>query len=574
MDDGHLGELLRARDVRDNGIRDFFDLADRLLDPASIQAVLSRLDRPTLATLWDLADGKPAEVDAALVDLALVTDETPANTYEAVATTLHGWPALGLPGRAELASDSPAALEAVSTVDTEVTDRFAAERAFTTSGAVLEILTGIEHQPARELVRGGLALPDTKRLGAAAGSSLDDLPSLLSLCATAGLIALDEGFWLPTNAASTWRSGSTSERWAQLAGAWFAALPDDIRTLLGARAHARWGEHLAEYVRWLYPASSDRMEERMNAQVRCAELLGITAENAPSTPGSAVLGGDLEAAQAAMAALFPSTVDKAYLQHDLTIVSPGPLAAPLDSRLRELADVESSGLATTYRVSAGSINRAFSAGATAGSIREFLSSISLTGIPQPLEYLIDETARRHGLVRVGTDAHGTYVRSSDLNVLGAIAVDQAVSALGLRRGEAGKLESRFESDIVFWALSDARYPVAAEDRDGTIVSLERRRTASRVATVTDHAAALIAKLRAAQGDAAETGQAWLERQLDVAIKARVAVTVVVTMPNGNQAEYLLEPTGQGGGRLRARDRKADIERTLPLTSIVEVRPAD
>ncbi len=66
----------------------------------------------------------------------------------------------------------------------------------------------------------------------------------------------------------------------------------------------------------------------------------------------------------------------------------------------------------------------------------------------------------------------------------------------------------------------------------------------------------------------------MERQLDVAIKARVAVTVVVKMPNGNQAEYLLEPTGQGGGRLRARDRKADIERTLPLTSIVEVRPAD
>ena len=56
-------------------------------------------------------------------------------------------------------------------------------------------------------------------------------------------------------------------------------------------------------------------------------------------------------------------------------------------------------------------------------------------------------------------------------------------------------------------------------------------------------------------------------------KARSAVVVTVNLPSG-PTEFVLEPTGIGGGRLRARDRASDIERTLPLSSILEVHPAD
>jgi hypothetical protein len=47
----------------------------------------------------------------------------------------------------------------------------------------------------------------------------------------------------------------------------------------------------------------------------------------------------------------------------------------------------------------------------------------------------------------------------------------------------------------------------------------------------------------------------------------------VAMPDGRLIDYLLEPTGVSGGRLRGRDRKADIERTLPLSSIVSLSPS-
>src|SRR5690606_2463044 len=51
LDDGELTRLVAGRGIRDGGIRDFFDLAEALLDRASVQLALQRLDRPTLAAI-------------------------------------------------------------------------------------------------------------------------------------------------------------------------------------------------------------------------------------------------------------------------------------------------------------------------------------------------------------------------------------------------------------------------------------------------------------------------------------------------------------------------------------------
>ena len=81
--------------------------------------------------------------------------------------------------------------------------------------------------------------------------------------------------------------------------------------------------------------------------------------------------------------------------------------------------------------------------------------------------------------------------------------------------------------------------------------------------------ALIARLRAQQGPDADA--AWLDRELDAAVRARALVSVEVGMPDGSSRELVLEATGLGGGRLRGRDRAADVERTLPVRSIRSVR---
>lgn len=582
LSDEQLAALLGAREVRESGIRDFFDLAEALLEPNSIQKALARLDRSMLATL--AAHG----TDPELTRLALVTE---LGVPEPVLARLIAWPAMGLPSPDELLSvPAPAALARVRQVDPHFIDRVAAEHAFGTTTAVSELLSELQHESARELARGGVALPDSKRLAAAMNVDLDRVPSLLEIAARAGLVALDSARWMPTG--SNWVSAGSGERWALLAGAWLERLPADIRDILASRAHATWGAGLDEYVNWLFPAGGTWMHERVRVYTRDAELLGITAHHEPSTPGVLLLTSGSAAAAPAMAEFFPPEVSQVYLQHDLSVVSPGPLRPELDARLRAMADVEGRALASTYRISTASIYRAMATGETSATIRSFLAELSLTGIPQPVDYLLTEAAQRYGLVRVGALESGrSYISSSDATLLRTLLVDQSLASLGLTRsgpapsgparsgpasaeaGNTGQLESRFDQDVTFWSLSEARYPVAAEDSAGDIVTLVRRRpTRTLDAKPSASAIGLVQKLRLTPSDPELTGAAWLSRQLDIAIKTKAAVTVTVQLPNGSAIDYQLEPASVAGGRLRARDRRADIERTLPLSSITAVAP--
>ena len=151
-------------------------------------------------------------------------------------------------------------------------------------------------------------------------------------------------------------------------------------------------------------------------------------------------------------------------------------------------------------------------------------------------------------------------------------VDRALNSLGFM-SEASGLLSRFDRDVVFFSLSDARYPVAAEDANGNVVVPARPRLGTRPVDSTDTTGAFIERLRSTSVLPVDTGDAWIARQLEVAVRGKLPLTVSVRMPDGSVSDYLLEPASVAGGRLRARDRRADLERTLPLTSIVAVAPA-
>lgn len=606
LGDDDLVAALHGRSIRRQGVSDFFDLAEALLDGDSVQRALVGLDRTRLATLIALGRAD-APLDAAGV--ASVLDREPATAgttaeeaasaldalralllahpdgdtggltgYDAVTARLSAWPESGLPSPDELlATAPPPALAPVPDTERRFTDRLAADRAFEAVVAVSELLAELAREGARELQRGGLALPAVKRLTEALAVDPQTLPTVLSVASRAGLVAVEDAQWLPAEPAAEWLHASTPDRWRGLAAAWLAALPDDLRALVAARSRAAWGESLREHVAWLYPAAGEEAQARVDAHLRDAEWLGITAGGAPATAGSALVEGGAEAAAIALAPSFPAEVRGVYLQHDLTVVSPGPLAPDLEARLRGMADLESRALASTFRFSAASVDRAITAGETAATIREFLAGISLTGLPQPLDYLITDVTERHGRVRVRTVDDGearTAVRSADTTLLRTIEVDQSLSSLRLTPARADVLHSRFPRDVVFWALSDARYPVVAEDADGEPVALRRQRYAHPHPVASrDQDRELVERLRAADGAGNDdTGEQWLARQLDQAVRARQPVIVEVAMPDGRHVDYTLEPTGVGGGRLRGRDRAADIERTLPLSSVRGVRP--
>jgi len=604
LNDAALRRTIDLRQLSPHGIHDFFDLAEALLDPDAVQGALSHLDRSTLAVLAvagelgsptldelveALADLGHDTTDAAdiaarvdrLSDLMLLerTDDV-VLPYPEVVARLRAWPEQGLPSGADLAGvRAPTPLAPLSATDSRFTERLATERAFAVVSSIAELLPELAREPARELSRGGLGLPDTKRLAVAMGVDIDVVAPLVSIAGRAGLVMQSAGYWSSSEAGDVWLLAGAAERWGTLATSWLEALPADVREILAQRPGVAWGDALHRFVAWLYPAGGAWMEQRIAVFARDAELIGITARQCTSAAGAAVLLGDIDAAVATVTASLPAEVGAVYVQHDLSIVAPGPLSAPIDSRLRTLADVESRELASSYRLSATSVNRALAAGEDAESMLAFLGSISLTGIPQPVDYLIRDAADRFGRVRVGSvdpaDPTGpSYVASEDTTLLGAIAVDQTCASLTLTALSPTRLTSPHPADSVFWALTDARYPVAAEDAAGRIVHPRRHALiVSARPLEADPALALVAELRATDGGEAQAAHAWLTRQLDTAIKHRQTVLVSVQMPGGDLVDYLLEPASVGGGRFRARDRRADIERTLPLSSVVRIVPA-
>ncbi|KQV26227.1 MULTISPECIES: helicase-associated domain-containing protein [unclassified Microcella] len=615
-DDASLARLIRDRGVSPAGLRDVFDLAEALLDGGTVASSLAALSRRALAAiataaqhsdgvpLSDLASGLDRDPAAVLHDLvpaeraALValgeaadgrTEPTVAGdptvlVWPSVAAELASWPARGLPSTEALRDDpAPPALEPVDDSDRRFLDRGAAEKAYTTVTRVTELLIALQDSPARLLAKGGLSLPEAKRLAAAADADLDEVPVLLDLAVLAGLVDDAAGHTRPLPAVDAWRSLPVADRWAALADAWASALPEELRELLADRVDARWGEGIADFVDWLYPAGGDALLRRLHRRGAQGDRLGIATDGRPSSIGAALVTSGAAAAAEVLAPLIPPAVDRVYLQHDLTIVSPGPLEGALDERLRRVAVMEAAGLAGRYRVTQESVTRAIALGETADTLVTFLQEISLTGVPQPLEYLVRETARRYGAVRVGALDHDestalgarTAVRSDDGVMLEAVLVDAATASLGLRRTGPHRLVSRVEPAIVLWTLIDARYPAAPDD--GALPPERPRSSSARppAAPTEDPVLAAVARLRhAAASTSSESGAAWVSRQWELAVRGRLGVRATIAMPDGTERVLELEPTGIAGSRVRGRDLQADVERTLPISSITALEPLE
>lgn len=557
LDDAGLAELLAARGAPSSaGWRDLFDVAAALLEPTSVARALTALPYDAALALTRAtaeAAAVPDEARPGLVAAGLVDSD--GRPYAAVATAVRD-------------RESPRErLRAADRSTTLAEDAAAAERAFTSAASLADVLLRALTEPLTRIGNGALGAGDRRVLvesGAVRDADTADL--LVGLAAATGLLHAEEKAWLVTSAGRAWVGSPTLERWVDAAERLRDALPVAVRTAQGGwTASATWIDAYPFDTAW--PSRAGLWRARA-----VAWGLLTPAGGEPTWAASLAAGGDADTA--ALAAYLPPEVDRVYLQNDLTAIAPGPLMPHLDVRLRSMAVRESRAQASTYRFSADTIAAAITAGETADSLRAFLQELSLTGVPQPLEYVISRTADRYGLLRVGRDpATGrTRVTSDDAGALETVAVDQALRALGLVRDD-GALLSRIGEDTVYWALADARYPVIAVDEAGMPRQLDRARLAAEQSAPPASAqyAELVSRVRAGS-DAEDADAAWLERELDTAVRARAVVDVVVRLPDGSTRTFRLEATGLGGGRLRGRDRGADVERTLPLSSIASVHP--
>jgi hypothetical protein len=343
-------------------------------------------------------------------------------------------------------------------------------------------------------------------------------------------------------------------------------------------------KNLQEIIAW-------QMPQRFNAEyiewtLREAEWLGLTGQGALSEFGIAFLNGsdDLGVERA-----LPKPVDHILIQADNSAIAPGPLTVELANMIGTIADIESRGGASVYRFSESSIRRGLDHGQTGEQIKDFLKRTSKTPVPQPLEYLINDVAKRHGRLRVGMAQ--TYIRCEDEGLLTQILHDKKLESLRFRKLAPQVLVCDFETGDVIATLREANYLPAAENASGILISAPAIRRAKsrpkppRVISETSAPSEIVIKAavrtlrtgeKASSHKPREVPRTTANETLDLLhqyIEEQASLTIGYADTNGGVSNRLIDPISISLGTLIARDHATGEMQSFRIPRITGVSPA-
>ncbi|MGW4472768.1 helicase-associated domain-containing protein [Nonomuraea sp. NPDC004354] len=461
---------------------------------------------------------------------------------------------------------APPAVALVSVTSQEV-DREATATATAFTAHAASVLSACAASPAARLKSGGVGARELVRLGKAARCDEVVVRVVLETAHAAGLLVWDGEHVAATGTYDAWAEQEPADRLADLLRAWRALplTPSQTRDadgkalpalagsprcdgcvqarhgLLTAAAQLQAGtavksaEDLGPLIAWYRPLADQLPQDRtaFATVIREAELLGVLARGALSPIGAALLADDAEGVTAACRELLPEATGTARIGADLTAVATGTPSARLTALLDSVADREAGGTASIWRFSAATVRRALDAGRTPDGITADLAAIAVGPLPQPLSFLIADTARRHGRMRVAPAA--CVIHGEDPALLAELAAHRKLAELGLRRLAPTVLVGRAPLDTTLAALRAEGYAPVAETADGTV----------RVEQGPRHRAAAPAAARPGSGGRArprKTGArtARKEETVDLATLAARLLTVRPAAPEAG------EPGGASG----------------------------
>ncbi len=353
---------------------------------------------------------------------------------------------------------------------------------------------------------GGVGVRDFRRTARELGTDEPTAALVIETAHAAGLIAATTGIepvYLPTTEFDVWRGREPAQRWADLASGWLEMNRqpslvsqrgdrDRLITVLGPDAERgtmpalrlRMLEVLTALPAGAAPVHRDGVLSRLafqaprrastqrplaNAILAEADVLGVTAAGGLTGYSRTLLDGSRAAAQQVLASALPEPVDHFLVQPDLTVIVPGPPTTELAEELALAADLESTGGASVYRITEGSVRRALDAGRSGADLAALVSVRSRTPVPQALSYMIEDVSRRHGVLRAG--AASAYLRCDDEALLSRVLAERDVASLQLRRLASTVVIASAPVAKVLEVLRQAGYAPAAEAPDGAVITL-------------------------------------------------------------------------------------------------------
>lgn len=566
--DEQIRQLLRERMINSTPLRDFFDLAEALGKPTSISSTVAGLPKGQVEALEKIIAGETPETSAAqeLANLMLV-EQLEGSGFTAYESTVEALSQFVRP------TEPAAVFEVSATLQSDI-DRDAGVATFETMQALTELLFDLEQRFVREVGKRNVGLPDLKRLANHLKKPNDYAREVYELAHLSGLIVLTDSRWQLGQTAVDWVSWNPQQRFAHLSRSWRAILGDASASELLASLSKHTGPvSLNRELKLTYPFADGAVNSRISKLAHLAELIGISSDGWLSGWAKDVLTGEIDKATEAARTRLPATQRKLICQADLSLVAPGPLPTDIEIELRKFTETEQIGMASTYRLSALSISHGFETGLTEADIRGLLIELSGKALPQPIDYLLREGAQRFGRLTVSENSEllRSVIRSVDPILLQEIFNQSKLKPFALRQLEDGSLASRFEPEVVYFGLRELGFTAIRVDEKGQVISPRIVATisgASQLLSTVDQDIERMREQEAKLGDAPDGDDVL--RQIHLAIKNKTKIEITVASRTGAEVLFTLEPIGIANGRLRAKDRKADIERTLPLSSILKV----
>lgn len=404
--------------------------------------------------------------------------------------------------RAPFTPDAP--VTATHDVAPQDVERECAAAASTFSANVAAVLDQVSRAGIPVLKSGGVGAREISRLAKATQSGEVEVRLVLELADAFGLLQHAPQRVVVSDDFPAWRGREPGERYGDLVDSWWrlGAVPtearEDGKTIAALRRRADCEGCLAArhavlaalsalppgqatdvaaigpVARWSRPLVHAQVEQDdvpFASTWREAELLGLVSRGALTRLGRLVVAGDARAVAAAAATVLPGTVDQAVFGADLTAVVAGTPSVRVTALLDSCADRESRGAAVVWRVTPGSVRRALDEGVTGDRLQQELAEVAGRDLPQPLRYLVDDVARRHGSLRVRPMV--SCVRGDDAALLAQAAADRALKGVGLAVVAPTVLSSQKGADETVAALRAAGYLPMPERADGTVV-LPRR----------------------------------------------------------------------------------------------------
>lgn len=516
-----LTELMSERPYLWGRQRDLHDVADTLLSAESLTPTLKRLSRSSLNSL------RAGTADASARRL-LLADES-GRPYPEVTAALPPIPEQQSPAEPHtIPSDASTMLHTV--------------------GALRDLLSWIAEEPLPMSATGSVLKAEEKSLAQGLVIPEGEAHAVVWIAERAGFARTVDRRLRVTEYGLRIRD-DLPEMWTVAVACTLQQFPSSV--LDDIRASGRLDR---EFCEWVWPLRDAAGSHNLDSIVRASEMLGLVS-GATTECGRAILSGDPATLDGIRSAAFPELMTNVYVLDDLSIIAPGPITTETETALDSVSRIETRGLASKRRLDASRILRSIIDGQTVETLTAMLGAHSLTPLTSAVISTITDIATNTRFVTLNGTGTDTAAKASHPELGAMLLNDPRLQRLAPVGVDSLTVLYGASRDRVETALIEGRYTVVTS----------AKRAASAVPPPESPLSELCDYLFEVG-----LGSSHLERALTVAGKARARVTLVIETGAGLR-EITLEPRHVANGRVRGIDTASDVERTLPISAIREVK---